>query len=170
MINQLAARPLRTTFGTFTEYMYSNEAIALVMGDVEGVDDVLCRIHSSCLSGHAFNSVECQCREEMEISQEIIQKAGRGVVIWLEQEGRGNGHLAVMKSTELKKQGMGQTEAYISLGYSADSRSIEAAADALKALGVGSIRLLSESTTKADALRKCGIKISGLKRLERNAV
>src|SRR5918993_715898 len=93
MIKRLGARELETKFGTFTEILYydgQKESIAIVMGDVAEQDDVLCRVHSHCIGAHVFNSVECTCREEMEAAQRIIQEAGRGVIVWLDQEGKGN--------------------------------------------------------------------------------
>lgn len=81
MIVELGTRELRTKFGTFAEYLFydgQRESIALVMGTVDGADDVLCRIHSHCIGAHVFNSVECECREEMEAAQRMIQEAGRG--------------------------------------------------------------------------------------------
>src|SRR5687768_5305374 len=115
MIMRLAERDLRTKFGTFLEILYydgQKESIALVTGDVTEQDKVLCRIHSHCISAHVFNSIECTSREEMETSQRLIQKAGRGVIVWLDQEGKGNGHLALMQSIPYKKAGLPQGEAY----------------------------------------------------------
>src|SRR4030095_6117049 len=102
MIACLAERNLKTKFGIFKEILFydgQKESIALVKGDIAGKENVLCRVHSSCISAHIFNSIECECREEMGISQGLIEKAGKGVIIWLDQEGKGNGHLALIKST-----------------------------------------------------------------------
>ena len=102
----------------------------------------------------------------IETAQRMIQRAGLGVVVWLEQEGRGNGHLAVMKSTALKAEGMSQTEAYMALGFKADARSYQPAADVLKALNIASVRLLSGNSGKADDLRAKGTAVSGLAQLK----
>lgn len=166
MIKRLAERELKTKFGTFREILYydgQKESIALVMGDVAG-SDVLCRVHSHCIGAHVFSSVECTCREEMEASQALIEKAGRGVVIWLDQEGKGNGHLALIESIPFKKQ-HGQAVAYEMAGYNADARDYRAAAQILDELGVTSIVLLSNSTEKADDLRGDGIDVSDVKSL-----
>ena len=115
MIIRLAENVLKTKYGTYQEYLYydgQKESNVLVMGEVTDAEDVLCRVHSSCIFAHAFNSIECDCREQMAISQQLIEKEGRGIVIWLEQEGKGNGHLALMKSIPFKKSGMKQTDAY----------------------------------------------------------
>jgi GTP cyclohydrolase II len=154
MIKRLADRKLRTKFGTFTEILYydgQKESIALVMGDVHGRENVLCRIHSHCIGAHVFNSIECTCREEMEAAQAVIQGEGHGVIIWLDQEGKGNGHLALMESIPFKKE-LGQAEAYVQAGYQADARSYHAAAQILADLDVRSIVLLANSASKADDL------------------
>ena len=130
MIKRLASRELKTKFGTFTEVLFydgKKESIAIVMGDVAFGEDVLCRVHSHCIGAHIFNSVECTCREEMEAAQKEIQRAGRGVIIWLDQEAKGNGHLALIESIPFKKE-HGQARAYEMAGYRADARDYRAAA------------------------------------------
>lgn len=166
MIHRLAERPLKTKFGEFTEILYydgQSETIALVMGEVADIQDVLCRVHSSCIAAHVFNSVECDCREQMEISQELIQQAGRGIIIWLDQEGKGNGHLALMESIKYKLEGFSQAEAYEKAGYEKDARSFRPAAQVLKDLKVKSIILLTDNPGKTADLEKHGIAISGTK-------
>jgi len=163
MTTRLAERKLRTKFGDFTEILYydgQSESIALVMGDVSGRSEVLCRIHSACIGGHVFNSIECECAAEMAAAQQEIQEAGRGVIIYLDQEGRGNGHLALMKSIPFKVEGYSQSEAYEKAGYAADSRSYRSAAGILKELNVGSILLLTDNPAKASELEQLGISIS----------
>src|SRR5688572_13510543 len=148
---RLAERELRTTYGTFREILYYDgqaESIAIVMGDVAGGDDVLCRIHSHCISAHVFNSIECQCRDEMAAAQAMIQQEGRGIVIWLDQEGKGNGHLALIESIPFKNAGSSQAEAYQKAGFLADARTFRPAAEILRDLGVNSIVLLSNSPQK----------------------
>lgn len=163
MIIRLAERELRTKFGTFTEILFydgQKESIAIVMGDVIGQEKVLCRVHSHCIGAHIFNSVECDCREQMAAAQEIIQQEGRGVVIWLDQEGKGNGHLALVQSIPYKTAGSPQAEAYVRAGFRADDRSYRAAADILADLKVPSIILLANGADKADDLRKESIIVS----------
>lgn len=167
MIVLLGERELKTKFGTFKEILYYNgqkESIALVMGEVENQENVLCRIHSHCISAHVFNSIECDCREQMEASQAQIEKEGRGVIIWLDQEGKGNGHLALMQSIKYKKE-FGQAEAYVKAGFRADARSYGAAAEILSDLKVNSIVLLANGTDKADDLRKESIIVTDTKQL-----
>jgi 3,4-dihydroxy 2-butanone 4-phosphate synthase/GTP cyclohydrolase II len=169
MIIRLAEGSLDTRFGSFTQILYydgQKETIAIVMGQVAGQEDVLCRVHSHCISAHVFNSIECDCREQMEMSQRLIQQAGRGVVIWLDQQGKNNGHLALLLSRKLKDQGVSQSEAYTRLGYSADARSYIRAAEILRELQVKSIRLMTNNSAKIDDLRQDGLVISGIQSLE----
>ena len=167
MIKRLATRELETKFGTFTEILYydgQRESIAVVMGNINSGDDVLCRVHSHCIGAHVFNSIECTCREEMEAAQRMIGEAGRGVIIWLDQEGKGNGHLALIESIPFKKE-HGQARAYEMAGYSADARSYGPAAQILNDLGVKSIVLLANSESKADELRRQSIDVSSVRSL-----
>lgn len=164
MIVKLAEGNLKTKFGEFFEILFydgQKESIALVMGEVEGAEEVLCRIHSSCLFGHAFNSIECDCREQMELSQRLIQQAGRGIILWLDQEGKGNGHFALLKSVEHKRKGMGQADAYEAVGFQRDARDFRPAAEMLKGLGVASVQLLTDNAQKMESLARYGIKVSG---------
>jgi GTP cyclohydrolase II len=169
MIIRLAEGNLETRFGSFTQILYydgQKETIAIVMGQVAGQQDVLCRVHSHCISAHVFNSIECDCREQMEMSQRLIQQAGRGVVIWLDQQGKNNGHLALLLSRKLKDQGVSQSEAYTRLGYSADARSYIRAAEILRELQVKSIRLMTDNPAKIADMRQDGLVISGIQPLE----
>ena len=162
MIQRLATRELKTKFGTFAEILYydgNKESIAIVMGDVADGEDVLCRVHSHCIGAHVFNSIECTCREEMEAAQALIQREGGGVIIWLDQEGKGNGHLALMQSIPFKKD-VGQAKAYVRAGYKDDARSYTPAAQILSELKVKSIGLLANSEAKADEIRKEGVAVS----------
>jgi len=164
MIIRLAERDLSTQFGVFREILYydgKRESIALVLGDVSGKDDLLCRVHSHCIGAHVFNSIECTCREEMAAAQAMIQNAARGVIIWLDQEGKGNGHLALIESIKYKKE-IGQADAYVRAGFAADARDYRPAAEILADLGVRSVRLISNSAAKAEDLRQVSIAISGL--------
>lgn len=164
MIIRLAERELRTKFGIFTEILFYDgqaESIALVMGDIAGGENILCRIHSACIGGHVFNSVECECADEMAAAQAAIQQAGKGVVIYLDQEGKGNGHLALMKSIPFKKAGMSQADAYVAAGFAADARDYRPAAEVLADLNVKSIILLTNNPKKADDLRSFSVVVSG---------
>lgn len=167
MLIRLAERELKTKYGTFKEILFydgQKESIALVMGDVAGEVDVLCRVHSHCIGAHVFNSIECDCREQMDAAQAIIERQGCGVIIWLDQEGKGNGHLALMQSIRYKKE-FGQAEAYVRAGYTADARSYAAAAQILEDLGVRSIVMLANNPEKAHDLLREGIEVANTKSL-----
>jgi GTP cyclohydrolase II len=172
MIIRLAEGTLETRFGTFNQILYydgQKEIIALVMGDVANKENVLCRVHSHCISAHIFNSVQCDCREQMETAQKLIQEAGSGVIIWLDQEGKNNGHLALLQSRKLKEAGLSQTEAYVKLGYSADARSYVRAAEILRELKVQSIMLMTNKHEKVSQLRDDGLIIADIRALVINS-
>jgi GTP cyclohydrolase II len=165
---RLSERELRTKFGSFAELLYydgQSESIALVMGSPAGAENVLCRIHSSCISAHVFNSIECQCREEMAAAQELIGAAGQGIIIYLDQEGKGNGHLALMESIPFKKAGLSQSQAYRRAGFESDARSFRPAAEILNDLNVKSIILLTNNPEKAEELRRASIAVSETREL-----
>ena len=169
MIHEIATGSLKTRFGTFKEHLFYDgitEAIALTYGDVNGCEDVLCRVHSHCISAHIFNSIECDCREQMEMAQIRIQDAGAGVVIWLDQEGRGNGHMALLQSADLRANGLSQTEAYIRLGYKEDARDFVRAGEILTHLGVRSIRLLTNNPKKRSNLEEIGVIVSRTQQIQ----
>lgn len=162
MIKRLAVRNLETRFGTFEEVLYydgQRESIALVMGEVAGEENVLCRIHSACIGGHVFNSVECECAAEMAAAQKAIQENGSGVIIYLEQEGKGNGHLALIESMRYKQE-YGQAEAYVRAGFSADARDYRPAAEILIELGVRSVVLLTSNPEKSSELERRSMIVS----------
>ena len=170
MIVRIAEGSLNTKFGTYNQVLYydgQKETIALVMGNVADQENVLCPVHSQCIHGHVFNSIECDCREQMEMSQQLIQETGHGVIIWLDQEGKNNGHMALLLSRKLKDEGVPQSDAYTKLGYSADARSYVRAAEILRDLGVRSIRLLTNNPDKLSQLRADGLVITGTQNLER---
>lgn len=157
MVIKIAETPLQTKFGIFQEVIYYDgvkEAIALVKGDITNGENVLCRIHSSCISAHVFNSTECDCREQMLLSQYLIEKDGKGIIIWLDQEGKGNGHFALVKSVEYKNKGLTQTEAYAAMGFKKDARDFTRAGEIIKDLTVKSIRLLTNNPSKLDTLKE----------------
>lgn len=81
------------------------------MGDLQDAEDILCRVHSSFIFGHYFNSIECDCQEQMDISQELIQREGKGIIILLDQEGKGNGHFALLNSVKHKRLSVQQADA-----------------------------------------------------------
>jgi len=166
VIVKIAEGNLKTKYGEYHEILFydgQQESFALVMGDIEDEEEVLCRVHSSCIFGHHFNSIECDCREQMEISQQLIQREGKGIVIWLEQEGKGNGHYALLKSAVHKKEGMAQAEAYEAVGFQKDARDFRAAAEILKTLHVKSVTMLTNNANKVETLMKHDVHVVGTK-------
>lgn len=171
MIVKLAEGNLKTKFGEFHEMLFydgQKESIALIMGNVEGEENVLCRIHSSCIFGHYFNSVECDCQEQMIISQQLIQNCGKGIIILLDQEGKGNGHFALLKSVEYKRKGIKQADAYEAAGFKRDARDFSSAGKILNQIGVKSIRLLTENADKIKMITQFGIEVTGIEPLTNN--
>ena len=169
MIVKLAEGNLKTKYGVFQEALYydgQREAIAFFMGDLKDAKEVLCRMHSSCIFGHYFNSIECDCQEQMDISQQLIQQAGSGIIILLDQEGKGNGHFALLNSVRYKRQGVQQADAYEAVGFKKDARDFSSAAKILKDLGVASIRMLTNNPNKVNTLKEHGIKIVGTKEIK----
>lgn len=171
MIRRLAERYLETKFGIFAEILYYDgqaESVALVMGEVSDAEGVLCRIHSHCIGAHVFNSIECDCREQMAAAQSMIEQEGRGVIIWLDQEGKGNGHLALMQSIPFKVAGDPQAVAYEKAGFKADARDYHAAAGILGDLRVRSVKLLANGSGKVDELRRLSVTVEDVIQLSGN--
>ena len=133
-------------------------AVALVMGDVRA-DAPLVRIHSQCLTGDVFGSLRCDCRQQLEMSLQMIAEAGRGVLVYEQQEGRGIGLMAKLQAYELQDRGLDTVEANEELGFKADHREFALPAEVLKALGVRRVRLLSNNPEKVQALENAGVQV-----------
>ena len=169
MITQLAEGTIKTKYGTYKEILFYDgikESHALVMGEVKDGEEIPCRVHSSCIFAHHFNSIECDCREQMEISQQLIEREGRGIVIWLDQEGKGNGHYALLNTLPLKKEGIPQAQAYETVGFHKDNRDFSAAAKILKHLNVKSIVMITGNEKKTKTLTDLGIRVAGIRATE----
>ncbi len=165
MIVELARGPLKTKYGDFTEVLFydgQKESLALIMGQIEGSEDLLCRVHSACVFGHYFNSVECDCQAQMDRSQQKIQQAGKGIIILLDQEGKGNGHLALLHSVAFKRQGANQADAYTKAGFKKDARDFSSAGKIVNHLKIKSTILLTDNPDKATTLRNFGVEVSGI--------
>jgi len=168
MISKLAEGTLKTKYGEFKEVLFydgQKESIAMIMGDVENATDVLCRVHSSCIFGHYFNSIECDCQEQMDISQQLIQREGKGVIILLDQEGKGNGHFALLNSVAHKRKGVKQADAYEAVGFKKDARDFRSAGKILNHLGVTSISMLTNNSEKTKTMEDCGILVTGTRNI-----
>ncbi len=136
------------------------EHAALVRGDVDGAEDVLVRVHSECLTGDLFASMRCDCGAQLEASLDAIADEGRGLVLYLRQEGRGIGLIEKIAAYELQEQGFDTVEANLELGHPEDARTYDAARDMLRDLGVRSMRLLTNNPGKVEALRALGFDIT----------
>ena len=133
-------------------------AVALVMGDIHS-EPPLVRIHSQCLTGDVFGSLRCDCQQQLEMALKMVAAAGRGVLVYEQQEGRGIGLMAKLQAYELQDKGLDTVEANEKLGFKADHREFALPAEVLKALGVQRVRLLSNNPDKVQALEKAGVKV-----------
>lgn len=135
------------------------EAVALVMGDVHA-GAPLVRVHSQCLTGDVFHSLRCDCRLQLELALRAIAEAGAGILIYEQQEGRGIGLMAKLRAYELQDQGLDTVEANLRLGFQADCRGFELPAAILRAMGVKSVRLITNNPEKVAALEAAGVQVT----------
>jgi GTP cyclohydrolase II len=160
----VAEAQLPTKFGRFTIYGIkgrkpADEAVAIQHGNVRNGKAPLVRVHSQCLTGDVFTSQRCDCRAQLEFSLRKISQDASGVLLYLPQEGRGIGLLNKLKAYELQDEGLDTVEANRRLGFAADSRDYEFAAEALKALGIRAVRLLSNNPEKVKQLEDGGVRV-----------
>ncbi|MDD5275057.1 MAG: GTP cyclohydrolase II [Methylovulum sp.] len=163
-LNDLVQTPIPTRYGEFILHYYSNnldnkEHIALVKGQVTNQENILVRIHSECFTGDVLGSRRCDCGEQLQMAMQLINEAGRGILIYLRQEGRGIGLLKKLQAYNLQDKGMDTVEANIHLGHLADEREYDVAALILQDLQVKSIQLLTNNPEKIDSLKKLGINV-----------
>src|SRR5699024_6074368 len=136
------------------------EPIALVKGDIETAEPVLLRVHSECLTGDVFGSNRCDCGDQLQTSLELIEQAGRGILLYMRQEGRGIGLINKLKAYALQEVGYDTVEANHKLGFQADHRDYSVAAQMVKDLGVHHVQILTNNPHKVASLKQYGIHVS----------
>lgn len=170
-VEKVTEAEMPTKYGTFRIHGYINKItkehhVAIVKGDVNTDEPVLCRVHSECLTGDAFGSLRCDCGDQLAEAMRRIEKEGRGVVLYMRQEGRGIGLINKLRAYELQDTGMDTVEANIALGFKADLRDYGIGAEILADLGVKNLTLMTNNPMKVKGLTGYGIKVVGREPIE----